>query len=69
MGTVPTVKVKVPHTKGGFVVINESDFDPEKHELYEEPSAPVAPAAEVAPEAETDDAGEGESAFDDDDEE
>ena len=35
---VPTLKVKPSHeSQGAFVVINESDFDPEKHELFEEP--------------------------------
>ena len=30
---LPTVKVK--DTKDGYYVINESDFDKEKHELFE----------------------------------
>jgi len=30
----PTVKIK--HGKKGFSIINEKDFDPEKHELYVE---------------------------------
>lgn len=36
-GTVPTVKIKSsdPKSQGAFVEINESDFDPKKHEKYE----------------------------------
>ena len=44
MDRCPTVKVK-PWSKdqGDFVAINESDFDPSLHELYE-PAAEVPPA-------------------------
>lgn len=38
--TVPTVRIKGVETD--YIVINESDFDASKHELYEE-----APAAKV----------------------
>jgi len=31
---LPTVKVVNP--KGGFMIINEEDFDPEVHEKFEE---------------------------------
>jgi hypothetical protein len=38
MPTLPTVRVKSPHPEHvqGFYIINESDFDPNKHELWEE---------------------------------
>lgn len=36
---LPTVKVK---HRDGFVIMNESDYDPEKHELFsEEPEKPA----------------------------
>lgn len=34
MAEVKTVKVEF-EGEGGFMVINESDFDPKKHKLYE----------------------------------
>lgn len=37
--TCPTVKIKSGN-KSGHVIINESDFDPAKHERYEAPPAP-----------------------------
>lgn len=42
-GTCPTIKIKSsdPKTQGDFVEINESDFDPKKHELFVEGSAPA----------------------------
>jgi hypothetical protein len=43
---IPTIKIKSTHppTQGDFVEINESDFDPAKHERYEAPpAAPVDP--------------------------
>lgn len=57
---VPTVKIK--HSSGDYAVINESDFNPDLHELYEEPKAKGGKkgskkgsskkeAAEAAPEA------------------
>lgn len=34
--TLPTVKVKPSHeSQGAYVEINESDFDPKVHELFE----------------------------------
>lgn len=33
---LPTVKVKNAKAKDGWMTINESDFDPKKHTLYEE---------------------------------
>lgn len=37
---LPTVKVKSDHPRG-YRVINETDFDPKKHELFEGEAAPV----------------------------
>ena len=43
-----TVKIKGNKSQGGFVIINEEDFDGDEHELYtgkaisEKPSAPVS---------------------------
>lgn len=39
--SLPAVRVKSDHPdhEQGYFVINESDFDPEKHELWEEPVA------------------------------
>jgi len=34
--SVATVRVKASHpSQGEFIVINEDDYDPERHELYE----------------------------------
>ncbi len=33
---LPTVKIKSDARSEGFIIINESDFDPEVHTLYEE---------------------------------
>lgn len=58
---VPTVMVAHPTMPGGYLIINESDFDPARHRLYEvmpvaiEPQpqmprpAPAAAAAVHAP--------------------
>lgn len=35
MGDIPTVKIKNPVR--GFAIINESDFDPKVHELFDAP--------------------------------
>ncbi len=35
--TCPTVKVKADNDDG-FIVINESDFDPKVHKRFEEPT-------------------------------
>lgn len=40
---IETVKIKKNHPRG-YVIINKSDFDPEKHELFDAP-----PAAEKEP--------------------
>lgn len=50
-----TVRIKSSHseTQGPFVEINESDFDPAKHERYDVPPPPpgpvVPPPAKAAP--------------------
>lgn len=47
-----TVKIKSTHpaSQGPFVEINESDFDPAKHEFFKEPpAAPVLPPLPPAP--------------------
>lgn len=55
MSALPTVKIKRPdNDRGGFAIINESDFDPAKHELFDAPpSEDVQPEAGVDLEAET----------------
>lgn len=42
MGDLPTVKVRDPAKPGDFKVINESDFDPEFHELWGDAEAKSA---------------------------
>ena len=45
MSTCPTVRIKA-NNEQGFVVINESDFESDKNELYTGSDAPVeTPAA------------------------
>ena len=39
MAEIPTVKIKDDKAPGGYVVINESDFDEKKHKLYVEPKS------------------------------
>lgn len=43
--TVPVVRIlhENPAYAGEFVEINASDYDPQKHTLYDEASAPAAP--------------------------
>lgn len=45
-GACPTVLVKSP---AGDVVINESDFDPEKHERADPPPLPLPPVPILPP--------------------
>lgn len=47
--TVPTVRIKSTHPKsqGDFVEINEKDFDPKKHEMFDEADAPKVKATKV----------------------
>lgn len=46
MSDIPTVKVK---HEDGYMIINQSDFDSSKHQLYQEASE----SAETASEAES----------------
>lgn len=32
--TCPTVRIAAPETPGGFIIINETDFDPKVHTLF-----------------------------------
>jgi hypothetical protein len=52
MPTLPTVRVKSSHPDHvqGFYTINESDFDPKKHELWEEDKPAQLPVNEFRPE-------------------
>lgn len=50
MTKIPTVRIKDPSHPADYVVINESDFDPKVHELYEEPKG--AKKAKAAAEGE-----------------
>jgi hypothetical protein len=43
---LPTVRVKAGD---GFVVINESDFDPNVHELFDAPPVDAPPVDALAP--------------------
>lgn len=47
----PTVKVAHPHKKGAFMLINESDFDSETMEAYEERAEAPKPGRTEAPTA------------------
>jgi hypothetical protein len=46
--TCPTVSVKHAASPGGYYVINESDFDPAKHERHE-PAVVVPPPPPLPP--------------------
>jgi hypothetical protein len=49
--TVPTVKIKAEATTdnpNGYIVINESDFNKDEHELFDAPAKAAEPAAPVA---------------------
>jgi len=45
MSAVPVVRIVWPANEeyGGFVEINESDFDPEKHVLFDQCAEPEKP--------------------------
>lgn len=47
MARLPTVKICNPEAPDEFIIINESDYDPERHALWGE--APPAPPQEDAP--------------------
>lgn len=41
----PTVEIDDPNAPGGYVIINEEDFNPEKHKLYKpKPEKATKPA-------------------------
>lgn len=48
MSRVPTVRTKGP--TGDLVVINEADYDPAKHRLFDTPEAPKETKASKEPE-------------------
>lgn len=37
--SIPTIKIKSDLRQAGFIIINESDFNPDIHELFENPTA------------------------------
>lgn len=45
MVNIPTVKVVNP--AGGYMIINESDFDPDVHEYFDKADAPEEPDDEM----------------------
>lgn len=50
-GTLPTVKIVAEKTEdnpNGYIVINESDFDPDEHELHADTKKEQAEAAKAA---------------------
>ncbi len=61
MNTCPTVKVKAD-TPTGYMIINESDFDPDMHEIVED--VPVEAATDPDPDAANSAAGEGQAVKD-----
>lgn len=48
MAALLTVKVKNPDKSGAYLIINQSDFDGEKHELFDENEQPQFAAADSA---------------------
>ena len=38
--TCPTIRIKDDKAPGGFVEINESDYDPKKHTIYQPEEKP-----------------------------
>lgn len=40
---IPTVRVKSDTAPGGHVIMNETDFDPAKHEVFTDPVLPPPP--------------------------
>jgi len=46
MDTCPVVRIVSNEHAAGFRLINESDFDPSKHQIFEDaPAKPAAPQA------------------------
>lgn len=48
MSSCPTTRIKADNEQG-FIIINESDFDPKKHALFEEPLPDGKPAKAAKP--------------------
>jgi hypothetical protein len=48
MAKLNTVKVKADHLESGYMLVNESDFDKSKHELYGKPEKKAEPKKEPA---------------------
>ena len=40
MPAIKTVKIRSEATESGYMIINEPDYDPKKHTLYETPPQP-----------------------------
>jgi len=49
MARVPTVAIEHPGNPGRRIYINESDYNPRQHRLWQEPQEEVAPAARPKP--------------------
>ena len=47
MGQLPTVTIKDPRQPGGFLIINQMDFDPAKHEMFDAAPQPVVEALPI----------------------
>jgi hypothetical protein len=47
MGRLPTVTIAAPEVALGWMIINESDFDPKIHTLYQ-PGGPVVAVVEAS---------------------
>jgi hypothetical protein len=47
----PTVRIDVPTAPGGYVVINEEDFDPKTMKIWIEPSEKTTPQSQAKPSA------------------
>jgi len=46
MSDLPTVRIHRPHASGDWATINESDFDPAQHVLFDSLPVPVPGAVE-----------------------
>lgn len=47
MSDIPTVRIRNPVTGDGYTVINEADFDPTSHTLFDEDAAGGGPARPI----------------------
>ena len=41
MTAISTVRIKSADTASGFIIVNEADFDPSKHQLWKPKAAPA----------------------------